>query len=142
MFSQMDHAAVCVSDMEHSVVFYRDVLGFEQVFDRTFDQPMARLLNVPQAEVRIVHMRLGEGVVELFAYRTPPGEPRNATPQWAFGITHIGLRVEGFWPAYERLRSLGIPFLGEAVEIRPGVWVAYFQGPDGEVLEMRELPSR
>jgi catechol 2,3-dioxygenase-like lactoylglutathione lyase family enzyme len=140
MFTKMDHAAVCVSDMARSIAFYRDALGFEQVFDRVFDEGMARILGVPVAEARIVHMRLGDGVVELFDYRTPPGQPREAAPQWAYGVTHIGLRVEGFWPAYEALRARGVPFLGEPTEIRPQVWVAYFCGPDGEVLEMRELP--
>jgi catechol 2,3-dioxygenase-like lactoylglutathione lyase family enzyme len=140
MFTKMDHAAVCVSDMARSIAFYRDALGFEQVFDRVFDEGMARILGVPEAEARIVHMRLGDGVVELFDYRTPPGQPREAAPQWAYGVTHIGLRVEGFWPAYEALQARGVPFLGEPTEIRPQVWVAYFCGPDGEVLEMRELP--
>jgi len=140
MFTKMDHAAVCVSDMARSIAFYRDALGFGQVFDRVFDEGMARILGVPEAEVRIVHLQLGDGVVELFDYRTPPGQPREAAPQWAFGVTHIGLRVEGFWPAYEALRARGVSFLGEPTEIRPQVWVAYFRGPDGEVLEMRELP--
>jgi len=136
----MDHAAVCVSDMARSIAFYRDVLGFEQVFDREFTERMARILGVPQADVRIVHMKLGDGIVELFDYRTPEGTPRDPSPQWAFGVTHIGLRVEGFWPTYEDLCARGVRFLGEPTEIRPGVWVAYFYGPDGEVLEMRELP--
>ena len=140
MFTRMDHAAVCVSDMARSIAFLPRHARLEQVFDRVFTGGMARILGVPQAEVRIVHMKLGDGVVELFEYRTPPGAPREAVPQWAHGITHIGLRVEGFEAAYEALRAQGVRFLGEPTEIRPDVWVAYFCGPDGEVLEMRELP--
>ena len=140
MFTHMDHVAVCVSDMARSIAFYHNTLGFQQVFDRVFTTGMARILGVPQAEVRVVHMALGESIVELFEYHTPPGAPRETAPQWAQGITHIGLRVTGFAAAYEALRAQEVRFLGEPTEIRPGVWVAYFYGPDGEVLEMRELP--
>jgi hypothetical protein len=33
----------------------------------------------------------------------------------------------------------GVSFLGEPVEIRPGVFVAYFHGAEYEVCEMREI---
>ena len=141
MFTRMDHVAVCVSNMERSIAFYHDLLGFEQVFDRVFTAGMASILGICEADVRVVHMMLGDGVIELFEYRTPAGAPREAAPQWAHGITHIGLRVEGFWAAYEALCAHGLHFMGEPTEIRPNVWVSYFYGPDGEVLEMRELPK-
>jgi hypothetical protein len=32
-----------------------------------------------------------------------------------------------------------VTFLGETVEIRPGVFVAYFQGAENEICEMREI---
>ena len=139
MFIRMDHAAVCVSDMERSIAFYRDVLGFERVFDRTFSDKMANILGVPAADARIVHMRLGTDMVELFDYRTPAAISREPAPQWAQGITHIGLRVQDFRTTYKALLGRGVRFMGEPAEIRPGVWVAYFYGPDGEVLEMREI---
>jgi hypothetical protein len=31
-----------------------------------------------------------------------------------------------------------VRFLGKPVEFRPGVWIFYFFGPDGEVCEMRQ----
>ena len=39
---------------------------------------------------------------------------------------------------YSRLQGLGIQCIGAPVEFRPGVWVFYFRGPDGEVCELRE----
>jgi len=27
------------------------------------------------------------------------------------------------------------------VEFRPGVWIVYFHGPDGEVCELRQVPQ-
>jgi len=41
---------------------------------------------------------------------------------------------------HARLCAAGVAFLSAPVEFRPGVWIAYFKGPDGEVLELRQTP--
>ncbi len=140
MFVRADHVAVSVQDMEKVIAFYRDVIGMEVVFDREFGEPMARLIGEPGAQVRIVHMKLGESVVELFDYRSPKGRvPRPDGRQSDYGLTHIGFIVEDFWGTYQHLRNHDVQFLGEPVEIRPGVFVAYFHGAEYEVCEIREI---
>lgn len=140
MFTRADHVAISVKDMERAIVFYRDVIGMEKVFDREFDAPMGRLIGVEDTQVRIVHMKLGDAVVELFDYRHPQGrEPGPDRLQSDYGLTHIGFRVEDFWSTYRRLLELGVRFVGDPVEIRPGVLVAYFHGAEYEVCEMREI---
>jgi len=140
MFTRADHVALSVKDMEKAIAFYRDVIGMEKVFDREFGENMAKLIGVEGTQVRIVHMRLNDSVVELFDYRYPKGrEPRPDAQQSDFGLTHIGFMVEDFWATYRRLVDHGVQFLGEPVEIRPGVFVAYFRGVEYEVCEMREI---
>jgi catechol 2,3-dioxygenase-like lactoylglutathione lyase family enzyme len=140
MFTRADHVAISVRDMEKVIAFYRDVVGMEKTFDRTFDEPMARLIGVAGTQVRIVHMRLGDSAIELFDYRHPPGrEPRPDARQSDYGLIHIGFIVEDFWGTYRHLADRGVTFLGEPVEIRPGVFVAYFCGAEYEVCEIREI---
>jgi len=140
MFTRMDHVAVSVKDMEKAIAFYRDVIGLEKVFDREFSDPMDKLIGVAGARVRIVHMQLGDSVVELFDYYHPPGRDPLPDPQQSdFGLIHIGFRVTNFHETYRELRERGVRFLGEPVEIRPGVFVAYFRGVEHEVCEMREI---
>ena len=140
MFRRADHVAVSVRDMEGAIAFYRDVIGMEKVFDREFDVPMARLIGVEGTQVRIVHMRLGESMIELFDYRHPKGrEPRPDRLQSDYGLIHIGFIVEDFWGTYHRLLDRGVKFLGEPVEFRHNVFVAYFNGAEYEVYEMREI---
>jgi catechol 2,3-dioxygenase-like lactoylglutathione lyase family enzyme len=140
MFSRADHVAISVRDMEKVIAFYRDVVGMEKVFDRTFDEGMARLIGVPGAVARVVHMKLGDSVIELFDYRHPEGrEPRPDAVQSDYGLTHIGFIVEDFWGTYQHLLDRGVTFLGEPVEIRPNVFVAYFRGAEYEVCEIREI---
>jgi catechol 2,3-dioxygenase-like lactoylglutathione lyase family enzyme len=143
MIQRADHVAMSVKDMDKVVAFYRDVIGMEKVFDRTFDEAMGRIIGVPGTQVRVVHMRLNGSVIELFDYAHPKGrEPEREPQQSDFGLTHIGFIVEDFWATYQHLVDHGVRFLGEPVEIREGVHVAYFRGAEYEVCEIREiLPS-
>ena len=142
MFKRMDDAAMSVKDMEKAIAFYRDVIGMEKVFDREFDAPMAKLIGVEGTQVRIVHMKMGDAVFELFDYRHPKGrEPRPDPVQADFGLTHIGFMVEDFQGTLQHLQDHGVELLGEPVEIRPGVFVAYFRGVEHEVFEIREITS-
>jgi len=143
MFKRMDHVAMSVRDMEGAIAFYRDVIGMEKVYDIQFDQAMAKLLGIDRADVRIVHLKLGDSILELFHYRTPKGRaPGQDKQQSDFGLTHIGFIVEDFWGTYNRLKDHEVKFLGEAMEFRPGVFVAYFHGVEYEVCEIREIISQ
>ncbi|MBM3190553.1 MAG: VOC family protein [Chloroflexi bacterium] len=140
MFTRADHVAMSVKDMEKAIAFYRDIIGMEKVFDREFGEGMGKLIGIKGTQVRIVHMKLNDSVVELFDYRYPKGrEPRPDPQQSDYGLTHIGFMVEDFWGTYRHLVDHGVQFLGEPVEIRPGVFVAYFRGAEYEVCEMREI---
>ena len=140
MFARADHVAISVKDMEKVIAFYRDVIGMEKVFDREFGEVMGKLIGVKGTKVRIVHMKLNDSVVELFDYASPPGrEPQRELQQSDFGLTHIGFIVEDFWGTYEHLLKHNVEFLGDPVEIRPGVFVAYFRGAEYEVCEIREI---
>ncbi len=140
MFTRMDHVAMSVQDMDKCIAFYRDVIGFEKVFDREFDVAMGKLIGIEGTRVRIVHLRFHENVLELFAYHYPQGRPpRPDRTQADYGLIHIGFMVEDFWGTYRYLVERGVKFLGEPVEIRPGVFVAYFHGAEYEVGEIREI---
>ena len=54
----------------------------------------------------------------------------------------LGFIVEDFWGTYQHLLDHGVRFVGEPVEIRPGVFVAYFHGAEDEVCEIREITAQ
>lgn len=140
MFTRMDHVGVSVKNIEKAIEFYRDVVGMEVFLDREVDAPLAQITGLDGARARIVLMRLGDSVVELFDYQHPKGrDPRPDHRQADFGLIHIGFRVKDFQKTYQDLKAKGVQFLGEPVEIRPGVFVAYFRGAESEICEMREI---
>ena len=143
MIQYLGHVGLGVSDMARSLEFYRDFIGMEVTMDLDIsDDRIARVIGIPGAKCRIVHLKLGEGILELFQYSHPAGKNMaEATRQCDYGLIHIGFEVNDFHTHIEQLRQRGVELLGEPVEFRPDVWVAYFRGPDGEVCELRQRPE-
>lgn len=140
MFQRQDHVGISVRDIDNAIRFYEDVIGMTKISDRVYDNEIARVIGEEKALVRVVHMRFGTQVIELFKYEYPAGRTAFKDPKQSdFGIIHIGFFVENFPEMVERLKQKGVKFLGTPTEVRPGVFAAYFWGAENEVLEVREI---
>ena len=143
MIKSLGHVGLGVSDMERSLKFYRDFIGMEVLMELEItDDRIARVVGIPGAKCKIVHLQLGPGILELFQYYQPIG--RDFAPimrQCDRGLIHIGFEIDDFHRQIEELKKHDIEFLGEPVEFRPDVWIVYFRGPDGEVCEFRQRPN-
>ena len=143
MIYSLGHVGLSVSDMKRSLEFYRDFLGMKVLMELDVsDDRQSRVISIPNAKCRIVHLKLGETVLELFEYYELRGRNiSKSARQCDYGLAHIGFEVDNFHVHVEELKKRHVEFLGEPVEFRPGVWVVYFRGPDGEVCELRERPK-
>ena len=142
MIRSLGHVGLGVSNLERSLKFYRDVMGMEVLMELTItDDRIARVTGMPGAQCRIVHLKLGDGILELFEYSNPIGiNKAKDMRQCDYGLIHLGFEVNEFHKHVEQFKEMGLEFLGEPVEFRPGVWVVYLRGPDGEVIELRQRP--
>jgi catechol 2,3-dioxygenase-like lactoylglutathione lyase family enzyme len=141
VITAVEHPALSVANLEQSLAFYRDLLGCRvlRIIEPRDDDRLATVAGVPEARARIAHLELGGVMLELFEYVQPRGRPRPADRTQAdHGWTHVGFRSDDVRRDCERLREAGVPFVSDPVEFRPGVWVVYFRGPDGETLELRQ----
>jgi catechol 2,3-dioxygenase-like lactoylglutathione lyase family enzyme len=141
MIESLEHVGLSVADLERSITFYRDVIGF--TLTRIVESPPAMRLGdvvgLPGAAARIAHLVLGGTMLEIFEYQDPRGRPiPSDRTQADQGFIHIGLRSSDTCADHARLRARGVRFIHEPIEFRPGVWIAYFHGPDGEVCEIRQ----
>jgi catechol 2,3-dioxygenase-like lactoylglutathione lyase family enzyme len=141
MIRALEHPALSVSDLERSLAFYRDLLGCRliRVIEPRDDDYLGTVAGVPGARARIAHLELGGVMLELFEYVRPRGRPLPADHTQAdHGWIHAAFCSDNVRGDAARLREQGVELLSEPVEFRPGVWVVYFRGPDGETLELRQ----
>lgn len=141
MIESLEHAGLSATNLERSIAFYRDILGFSLI--RIVESPPAMRLGdvvgMPGCAARIAHLQLGSAMLEIFEYQDPRGRkiPSDRT-QADIGFIHVGLRSSDARADHARLEGMGVRFIHAPMEFRPGVWIAYFRGPDGEVCELRQ----
>lgn len=144
MIKKVDHVALSVSNLERSIKFYQDIIGFKVIciLESGPQMPLAEVAGIPGCTAQIAHLSLGNTLLELFEYKNPHGKtiPSDKN-QFDLGWIHMGFTSTDSRADYAKLKAKGIKFLSKPIEFRPGVWVVYFYGLDGEVCELRETPE-
>lgn len=145
----IQHTGFTVTDLERSVAFYRDALGFE-VFAEAERQGgyFAAIVGYPDTHVRMALVRpRGSGHhLELFQYVSPEPRTVDLEPRLV-GATHVCLIVDDLPALYERLLSAGVDtFFTPPVEVDTGInkggFALYLRDPDGIILELFQPPRR
>ncbi|MBN1834371.1 MAG: VOC family protein [Spirochaetales bacterium] len=142
MLKGLEHVGLSVSNLERSIAFYRDLLGLKliRVLECGEESRLDEVVGIPGCVARIAHLESEKAMLELFEYVRPRGEgiPGGRRRQADLGHIHAGFTSDDVRGEYARLKGQGVEFLSEPVEFRPGVWIVYFYGPDGEVGELRQ----
>lgn len=140
MIGDMEHTAISVASLERSMEFYCGTMGLtvKRIIESPPEMGLGRINGMPGCAARIAHLMSGSFMLELFEYKDPKGRPLGDRNQADIGFSHVGFSSTDVPGDIKRLEGMGYPCLGEPVEYRPGVWVAYFYGPDNEVLELRQ----
>jgi glyoxylase I family protein len=150
LISAVDHINLVVSDLERSVKFYTELLGFREFrrahLEGDWIESIIGLKNV-SADVVYVVAPGGEPRLELLCFESPRGEsiPANSLAH-TFGLRHIALRVEDINTMVTRLREAGVKVIENPVAVPTGVithdaghkTLCYFLDPDGILLELAE----
>jgi lactoylglutathione lyase len=120
------HWALKVSDLERSLAFYRDTLGFQEMMR----------LHRDNGDVWLVYLRVTDTqFVELF----PGGVGSVAPGAEVTAMNHICLQVESIEIAAEALRKLDVPLTTEPKLGLDGNNQCWFQDPDGNRIELMQM---
>ena len=143
--SGFNHASFTVSDMDRSLLFYRDLLGMTLEADRELQAPhISRITGFPGTRMRVANLRVAGLMLELIQYREPAGE-RPPLRTCNVGNAHIAFDVEDLPKLCRELSARGVQFRSEPVEIPSGPlkggYVVYFSDPDGITLEFIQRPQ-
>jgi len=110
VFKHFMHVGISVGDMERSVAFYRDVLGFEVVgTGEAFDEE-DKPLDLQGVHLLSTAMRCGDCQIELLQFLSPQG--RTEAPNMSdAGCVHMALAVDDIHSVYEKLLDAGAQVL-------------------------------
>lgn len=136
------HTAFQVADLERSLAFYRDLLGFEVIWQRVNCEDYVRqMVGYPTAELHQAMLRFpgAEQCLELIDYRGVDRHPVDASPPNP-GTAHICFLVRDLRTEYERLLAAGVEAVNEPVAVTSGVnegrLALYMIDPDGFRVEL------
>ncbi|MEE8581227.1 MAG: VOC family protein, partial [Myxococcota bacterium] len=98
MIRGIHHTAISTADLERSLRFYRDLLGFELVLDFSWPKGTANMNathDLDETEGRVVLLKAGNAMLELFQFETPTPRPVDPNrPLCDHGITHFCIDVD------------------------------------------------
>jgi lactoylglutathione lyase len=138
------HFGICVSDLDRSLRFYCDGLGFGQAERHEIGSEFAQLMDLTDVAVTSQFIRRGATAIELLAFREPEpfgDQARRSVNQ--FGLTHLSFRVSDVEAVAGHLVELGgtlvasstttIDFGGTPLDF------VYCTDPDGVRIELMDL---
>jgi catechol 2,3-dioxygenase-like lactoylglutathione lyase family enzyme len=143
-----DHTGITVSNLERSLAFWRDVLGFE--FSHTAHQKgefAEEITGVPGAELKLAVLKTPGGhKIELLEYLAPPDRKRADLRPCDVGSAHVALHVDDLDAILDKITASGWNAAGKPQTLtngpNAGKRVVYVRDPDGTTLEFMQPPKR
>jgi catechol 2,3-dioxygenase-like lactoylglutathione lyase family enzyme len=147
VISGFDHITIVVSNLELSVKFYTDLLGFEETGRAPLEGKwIDAILRTEGVDAEVVYLVPPdkEPRLELLCFRSPRGEPiaKNALPN-TIGLRHVAFQVDDIASFISRLKAADVPLLSDPVTLPADVesgaskqkTLCYFLDPDSVLLE-------
>jgi catechol 2,3-dioxygenase-like lactoylglutathione lyase family enzyme len=139
-----------VADVDRETTFFTKVLRFEKISDfRVIGSEYDKMQGVFNANMRIVHLKLGEQIVELTQYISPPTGrpipvPSYSNDEW---FEHMAIVVSDMDAAYKILQENNVQQISahpitipESNPGAAGIKAVKFRDPEGHDLELIYFP--
>ena len=133
-----NHTGITVVDIESSMSFFREVLGFEttEIFHHK-GETVENLTGIPGAEVKLGFVDMPNHRLELLEYITQDARKvsdlRNCDP----GAFHLALEVDDIDAAVAAVASSGFVPYSDPQTVPNGNRNVYLRHPDGITIEFQ-----
>jgi catechol 2,3-dioxygenase-like lactoylglutathione lyase family enzyme len=148
--TKVESVGITVKEMDRSVKFYTEVLGFKKINDKEYKgESWEKLQGVFGLNMRVVTLQLGDEFIELIDYLTTGGRsiPEDAKSNDLF-FQHIAIVVSDMDKAYAQLRKYNVEHVSTSPQTLPksipaaeGIKAFYFHDPDNHNLELIYFPK-
>ena len=140
---KIHHTAICTRDIESSVRFWQDGLGFVQQMDESFDGDWPTLFAAREPRLRSIF--LGDpstedsGIVELVDFSGGIADAPTQPPEPAIGFLLVSVYTQ-IEPTLSRLESLGLGGTPSRITLSVGTQMAVVHDPNGVAVELIDIP--
>ena len=142
--ARITHVGIGVSNLERSLRFYRDLLGFTWEHELEVEgEPTDTLLRLRGTKLRAEYLTRDGVRIELLHFASPPAPPRPERPMNQYGLTHLSFRVTDMDAVLDAIRAAGEKVLEETV-VRFPEWqsgACMIVDPDGQLIELVQAPG-
>ena len=143
MIKDIRHTGIVVDDLEASLHFYSDLLGFQIVkqMEEAGDY-IDNISSLRKVKVTTVKITSPSGqMIELLKYNSHPIEQKTREIS-EIGISHIAFTVDNLDMEYERLKGKEIQF-NSPPQLSPDGYakVTFCRAPEGTLIELVEILS-
>jgi catechol 2,3-dioxygenase-like lactoylglutathione lyase family enzyme len=137
------HPCITIPDLDEALVFFRDLLGFEEAHRGNHDpEELGPLHALDDPDVPVAIVACADGTnIELLEFRRPRGELTVTTRFQDVGISVVTIIVDELDAALQRLTEHGyppksevVPFAGAERDLR----AVHVLGPGGIPLTIGE----
>jgi catechol 2,3-dioxygenase-like lactoylglutathione lyase family enzyme len=140
MIKGIDHVGISTGNVDRIAAFYRDMLGFKDVFAIKWDvgnRTSDLITGLKDSAARVVVLKSGDVTLEFFEFHSPAAKKSDPwRPACDHGISHICLRVEDIDSEYARLCAAGMEFNCPPQDVGGGKRATYGRDPDGNIVEL------
>jgi catechol 2,3-dioxygenase-like lactoylglutathione lyase family enzyme len=142
-----NHTSFTVSDLDRTLGYFCDVLGFE-LLNRGRRDPgfIERVVAIPGADIEVAYLQAPGHRLELIAYRGPADRRRVDSRPCDAGFAHIAFDVDDIDAAVAASKEAGVLPLGPPQDLdrgpNKGGRVVYTRDADGITIEFIQPPKR
>jgi catechol 2,3-dioxygenase-like lactoylglutathione lyase family enzyme len=142
-----DHTGITVTNLDRSLAFWRDVLGFEISHTAHQTSELAKqITGVAGAAIKLAVLRAPGGHrIELLEYLAPPDRKHVNVRPCDVGAVHVALLVDDLDAVLERIAAFGWKAAGKPQMLtkgpNAGKRVVYIRDPDGTTIEFMQPPK-
>jgi catechol 2,3-dioxygenase-like lactoylglutathione lyase family enzyme len=142
-----DHTGITVSNLERSLDFWQNVLGFE-LSHRTHQtsELASEITGVPGAEISLAVVKAPGHKIELLEYLAPADRKQHVDLRPCdVGHVHIALTVDDLDAVLSAIAASGWKAAGQPQTLKSGPnagkRVVYVRDPDGTTIEFMEMAA-
>ena len=143
-----DHTGITVSNLERSLSFWQNVLGFELSHRAHQMSEMAsEITGVAGAEIKLAVVKAPGGhKIELLEYLAPPDRKQHVDLRPCdVGWVHVAFTVDNLDAVLQKIAASGWKAAGKPQTLKTGPnagkRVVYVRDPDGTTIEFMQMPE-